>query len=55
VIGTESDRDGIKAIWLLPVRDLLGMVFWMASFLKRETRWRGKTFILKKGKLVEKG
>jgi hypothetical protein len=30
------------------------MVFWMASFLKRETKWRGRTFILKRGKLVEK-
>jgi len=48
-----QDRDGIKGIWLLPLRDLLGIFVWLASFLKRYTYWKEKTFVLKKGKMVE--
>ncbi|MFH1242191.1 MAG: glycosyltransferase [Pseudomonadota bacterium] len=48
-----EDRDGMKCSWLLPLRDLSGVFVWFASFVKRDTYWRGKTFALKKGKLVE--
>ena len=48
-----QDKDGINNVWLLPFRDLLGIFFWLSSFLKRKTYWRGKTFILKKGKIVK--
>lgn len=48
-----NDKDGIRNGWLLPVRDLFGIFVWLATFVKKETHWRGKTFILKKGILVE--
>lgn len=48
-----QDRDGIKFIWLLPVRDILGLVVWAGGLLKRTTSWRGRTFHLKNGKLTE--
>ncbi len=47
------DRDGIKFIWLLPVRDILGLVVWAGALVKRTTSWRGRTFRLKSGKLTE--
>jgi ceramide glucosyltransferase len=48
-----KDRDGLKTVWLLPLRDFLGIFVLIASFLKRNTYWKEKTFVLKKGKLVE--
>jgi ceramide glucosyltransferase len=48
-----KDNDGIRNVWLLPVRDLFGIFVWLASFVKKETHWRGKTFILNRGILVE--
>ncbi len=47
------DRDGMQFIWLLPVRDLLGLVVWAGGLLKQTTSWRGRTFHLKNGKLTE--
>lgn len=47
------DRDGMKYIWLLPVRDVLGLFVWAASLLKRDTCWRGRTFVLRNGKMTE--
>jgi hypothetical protein len=38
---------------LLPIRDVLSLFVWFASFVKRKTFWRGRTFIIRKGKLVE--
>jgi ceramide glucosyltransferase len=49
------DRDGMKFIWLLPVRDMLGLFVWLASFVKRNTSWRGRIFVLKNGKMREEG
>ncbi len=48
-----KDTDGIKAVWLLPFRDLLGIFVWFASFVKRKTYWKGRQFIIQKGKMVE--
>ncbi len=48
-----QDQDGLKFIWLLPVRDILGLVVWGGGLLKRTTSWRGLTFHLKNGKLTK--
>ena len=50
--GFLGDRDGLRWIWLLPVRDILGFAVWSISLFTRKTRWRGQTFWVKKGKLV---
>lgn len=47
------DRDGIKFIWLLPLRDVLGLFVWLTSLVKRSTSWRGRTFVLEKGRMRE--
>lgn len=48
-----KDGDGLKALWLLPVRDLLSLFVWMASWMKRKTIWRGRTFEIRRGKMIE--
>lgn len=47
-----KDKDGLKFIWLLPLRDLLGIFVWLVSLFKKQTHWRGKFYTLKKGKMV---
>jgi ceramide glucosyltransferase len=49
------DRDGMKFIWLLTVRDMLGIFVWLAGLIKRNTSWRGRVFALKNGKMREEG
>ncbi len=44
-LGLE-DREGVRALWWLPVRDVAGMVSWLLSFLWRKTTWRGTEFVL---------
>lgn len=48
-----KDIDGFRNIWLLPVRDCFGIFVWIASLFKRHTYWRGKPYILEKGKMKE--
>jgi ceramide glucosyltransferase len=46
------DSDAYKFCWLYPLRDLLGFVFWAASYTSRHVGWRDDLFILeKKGKM----
>ena len=47
-----KDKDGLKSLWMLPLRDLFGIFVWMVSLLKTQTHWRGKYYTLKKGKMV---
>jgi ceramide glucosyltransferase len=48
-----GDREGTRALWLLPLRDLAGMGSWVSAFTKRTTIWRDAEFILTKdGRLV---
>lgn len=48
-----KDREGLQALWLLPLRDLFGLFTWFASFVNRKTYWKGRTFFVKGGKMVE--
>jgi len=50
-----GDEDGRQRLWLLPARDFLGLIVSAASLFIRKTRWRGRTFYLKKGKLLALG
>jgi ceramide glucosyltransferase len=46
------DRQVLKQLWLLPVRDLVGVAVWLASFAGSTVTWRGDRFELKKGRLT---
>jgi ceramide glucosyltransferase len=46
-----NDRQVLPGLWLLPVRDLLGLGIWVAGFAGNRIVWRGEHFRLKNGKL----
>jgi ceramide glucosyltransferase len=39
-------------LWLLPIRDLVAVVVWVASFAGHTVTWRGDRFELKNGRLI---
>ena len=45
------DPDVLRLMHLLPLRDLVAMLVWMASFTGHTVAWRGDEFILENGKL----
>ena len=46
------DGQVVRKWWLLPVRDALGLGVWCAALFKNRIQWRGREFILSKGRLV---
>ncbi len=44
-----DDREGLKALWLLPLRDVFGLGSWLAAMVKRRFHWRGHEFELTAG------
>ena len=49
--GVLQDRRTMKDVWLIPLRDLLAVVVWIASLRGNTVTWRGDRFRLKDGKL----
>jgi len=47
-----QDRQLLRHLWLLPVRDLIAAGVWVASFTGRTVTWRGDRFELKNGRLI---
>ncbi|MCC6914339.1 MAG: bacteriohopanetetrol glucosamine biosynthesis glycosyltransferase HpnI [Rhodospirillaceae bacterium] len=48
-----GDREGQRAAWLLPVRDLFGLVSWYIALTRRTFEWRGLRFgLTKDGRIV---
>jgi ceramide glucosyltransferase len=47
-----QDRQTLKDIWLIPLRDLLAVVVWIVSLGGHTVTWRGDSFRLKDGKLT---
>ena len=47
-----QDTHLLKNLWLLPVRDLVAVAVWIASFAGHTVTWRGDRFQLKKGRLI---
>jgi ceramide glucosyltransferase len=46
-----NDRQTLGDLWLIPVRDVVGVAIWFASFGGDTIVWRGEKFRLKDGKL----
>ena len=53
-VGVGLLRDGqvMRDLWLLPLRDFTGLVFWAWSFAGDTVVWRGEVFRLRAGRLV---
>jgi len=47
--GVVRDRRALRLAWLYPLRDLMGFVFWCASYSGREIVWRGESYRLEDG------
>ena len=47
-----QDRQLLGDVWLLPIRDLVAVAVWIASFAGHTVTWRGDRFQLKNGRLI---
>jgi ceramide glucosyltransferase len=50
-VGILRDRQVLRDLWLLPLRDLFGLIFWAWSFAGDTVVWRGERFRLRSGRL----
>jgi ceramide glucosyltransferase len=50
-VGTLRDGQVLRDLWLLPVRDCFGLIFWAWSFAGDTVVWRGERFRLKDGRI----
>jgi ceramide glucosyltransferase len=50
-VGVLGDVQVLRDLWLLPVRDVFGLLFWAWSFAGDTVVWRGESFRLKDGRL----
>ena len=51
-VGVLRDRQVLRDLWLLPVRDFFGLLFWIWSFAGDTVVWRGALFRLKDGNIT---
>jgi len=49
------DREVVRSLWLLPIRDLLAPLVWLGGMFERKIVWRGQKFELENGKLKRTG
>jgi ceramide glucosyltransferase len=49
--GVLGDRQVLRDLWLLPLRDAVGFAVWVWSFAGNTIVWRGERFLLKSGRL----
>jgi ceramide glucosyltransferase len=50
-VGLLRDEQVLRDIWLLPLRDFLGLAFWAWSFASDTVVWRGERFRLRQGRI----
>jgi ceramide glucosyltransferase len=50
--GVVRDPAALKQFWLYPLRDLLGFVVWVASYMGARTVWRDNRYELRGDKIV---
>lgn len=50
-----KDEETVRSFWLLPVRDFLAPIVWIAGMFGRKIVWRGQEFELENGKLRRTG
>jgi ceramide glucosyltransferase len=50
-VGVLRDDQVLRDLWLLPLRDVFGLLFWVWSFAGDTVVWRGEVFRLKDGRI----
>jgi ceramide glucosyltransferase len=53
-IGVLRDRQVLAWLLLLPLRDLMAVVVWIASLAGNTIEWRGDAFTVKDGRLIQR-
>lgn len=48
-----GDREGLRRLWLLPLRDAASLGVWFASLVGRKVYWRGRVFELRGNAMIE--
>jgi ceramide glucosyltransferase len=51
-VGVLRDEQVLRDLWLLPLRDFFGLVFWTWSFASHTVVWRGEHFTLENGRIA---
>ncbi len=51
-VGILRDDQVLRDLWLLPLRDCFGLLFWLWSFAGDTVVWRGERFHLRNGRLT---
>lgn len=51
-VGILADRQVLRDLWLLPLRDACGLFFWLWSYAGDTVIWRGERFRLHRGQLT---
>jgi ceramide glucosyltransferase len=51
-VGVLRDEQVLRDLWLLPLRDFFGLVFWVWSFASHTVVWRGEHFELTNGRIA---
>jgi ceramide glucosyltransferase len=49
ILALFRDREGLKSLGLLPLRDMAGLATWLLAFTKKSVIWRGSKLILNRG------
>ena len=54
-VGVRIVNDEIvrKKIWLIPFRDALHFIVWLASFASNKISWGGEQFTMRKGRMTQ--
>jgi ceramide glucosyltransferase len=52
-VGILRDDQVLRDLWLLPMRDLFGLVFWAWSYAGDTVVWRGEVFRLDRGRIAK--
>ena len=52
-VGVLRDEQVLRDIWLIPLRDCFGLLFWAWSYASDSVVWRGERFRLNHGKIAK--
>lgn len=55
-VGLQGMRDRflLRRMWMLPLRDVFGLLAWLASFFPQRIEWRGQHFLVLHRRLVKR-
>jgi ceramide glucosyltransferase len=51
-VGVLHDRQVLRDLWLLPLRDIYAVILWICSYTSDTIIWRGEKFTLNNGRLT---